>query len=202
MSKRSISGVNAGSMADIAFLLLIFFMMTATIEKDKGLSRRLPAKLEEPPIADIKEKNLLDIRINKLDELFVNGSLLDVAELRSVVINFIDNGGALDSNTVFCDFCQGARDPQSSDHPKKAVVLVDSDRQASYKMYITVQNEIMAGYYTLRNRESQRIYGWNYTEVKNKFNEGDASLEDGTLAKLEAIQELIPLNLIEAQLKN
>ena len=71
MARRATPEVNAGSMADIAFLLLIFFLVTTTIEKDKGIARQLPPNEEvlDPPI--IKQKNLFVVNVNKNDQLLV-----------------------------------------------------------------------------------------------------------------------------------
>lgn len=200
MSKRTIAGVNAGSMADIAFLLLIFFMMTASMEKDKGLARLLPAKNIDKPIVDIKQKNLFEVRINKSDELFVEKELMGLHELRQAAIDFIDNGGAIKENKNFCNYCEGKRDIASSDNPLKAVVSVTSDRLASYKTYIAVQNELVSAYNFLRNRASQRRYGWKFTEIKKKLSEGSLENEELYKEKIKEIQNLYPLHLVEAEL--
>jgi len=201
MSKRTITGVNAGSMADIAFLLLIFFMMTATIEKDKGIARSLPADIDQP-IVDIKTKNLFDVRINKYDELYVEDEILDIKELRMAAIAFIDNGGAVVGSKYYCDYCEGQRDPNSSDHPDKAIVSIHTDRSASYKTYIAVQNEIAAAYNYLRDRESLERFGWKFTEVKREISEGNKRPSELIQQQLHEIQNLIPYRLVEAELKH
>ena len=95
MARRATPEVNAGSMADIAFLLLIFFLVTTTIEKDKGIARQLPPiepPTEKPPI--IKQKNLFVVNVNKSDQLLVEDNLMDLKDLREAAIEFLDNGGA------------------------------------------------------------------------------------------------------------
>jgi biopolymer transport protein ExbD len=86
--------VNAGSMADIAFLLLIFFLVTTTIETDAGLDRMLPPI--EPPDTDvvIKQKNIFEVIINKNGQLFADEELVEVSQLREKAMAFLDNGGA------------------------------------------------------------------------------------------------------------
>jgi len=203
MARRSAPEVNAGSMADIAFLLLIFFLVTTTLEKDNGIARQLPPidKSEiEPP--KIKEKNLFIVLVNKNDQLLVNDSPMELEDLRENAIEFLDNGGALSNSLEYCDYCKGKRDITSSDNPEKAVISVQNDRLTSYKMYISVQNELVAAYNVLRNRESQRLYGWDFTDVKKEIDAGTYLGNQGDAQdKLKEIQKLFPLKLSEAQPK-
>ncbi|MEO6346750.1 MAG: biopolymer transporter ExbD, partial [Aquaticitalea sp.] len=94
MAKRAAPEVNAGSMADIAFLLLIFFLVTTTIETDTGLNRKLPPiddEQVEPPV--IKEKNIFTVNINGRNQLLVENELMDLKDLRQAALEFLDNGG-------------------------------------------------------------------------------------------------------------
>ncbi|MEM7187488.1 MAG: biopolymer transporter ExbD, partial [Bacteroidota bacterium] len=101
-----------------------------------------------------------------------------------------------------CSYCQGARLPSSSDNPEKAVISVQNDRLTSYKMYIAVQNELVAAYNFLRDRESMRKFGWKFTEVKKAIDEGNYNGdEEKAQSQLEEIQGLIPLKLSEAEPK-
>ena len=203
MARRSAPEVNAGSMADIAFLLLIFFLVTTTLEKDNGIATQLPPidKSEiEPP--KIKEKNLFIVLVNKNDQLLVNDSPMELEDLRESAIEFLDNGGALSNSIEYCDYCKGKRSITSSDNPTKAVISVQNDRLTSYKMYISVQNELVAAYNFLRNRESQRLHGWNFTDVKKEVDAGTYLGDLGAAQdKLKEIQKLFPLKLSEAQPK-
>jgi biopolymer transport protein ExbD len=203
MARRSAPEVNAGSMADIAFLLLIFFLVTTTLEKDNGIARQLPPidKSEiEPP--KIKKKNLFIVLVNKNDELLVNDNPMQLKDIRKSAIEFLDNGGALSNSPEYCNYCKGKRSESSSDNPDKAVISVQSDRLTSYKMYISVQNELVAAYNFLRDRESKRLYGWNFSEVKKDIDAG-TYLGDVTdaRAKLKEVQLLFPLKLSEAEPK-
>lgn len=151
MAKRSAPEVNAGSMADIAFLLLIFFLVTTTIEKDSGINRKLPPIEEtEPPI--IKQKNIFTVLINKHDQLLVEEEPMEIKDLRQAAVEFLDNNG--DGS---CSFCKGAKDPKSSDNPDKAIISLKNDRQTSYGAYISVQNELVAAYNELRNRRALEL---------------------------------------------
>ncbi|OAB80490.1 ExbD/TolR family protein [Cochleicola gelatinilyticus] len=201
MARRATPEVNAGSMADIAFLLLIFFLVTTTIEKDKGIARQLPP--DEPPTDEqvvIKQKNLFVVNVNQDDQLLVEEELMELKDLRQAAIDFLDNGGAPQGAPNYCSYCKGKRSPESSDDPDKAIISVQNDRLTSYKMYIAVQNELVAAYNFLRDRESQRLYGWKFTEVKRAIDEGSYNgNEEATQEKLENIQKLFPQKLSEAE---
>lgn len=202
MSRRASPEVNAGSMADIAFLLLIFFLVTTTIEKDSGIVRQLPPKeeLEDPP--KIRERNLFIVNVNRNDQLLVGESLMELKDLRAAAIAFLDNGGAEQGTADYCTYCKGDRDVKSSDSPDKAIISVQNDRLTSYKMYIAVQNELVAAYNTLRDRESERLYGWKFTEVNRAIDEGNFKGNEADIKpKLEEIQKLFPMKLSEAEPK-
>jgi len=203
MARRAAPEINAGSMADIAFLLLIFFLVTTTIEKDKGIARQLPPPIEQDQDVIIKQKNLFIVNVNKNDQLLVEEELSSLKDLRQAAIDFLDNGGAPQGSPEYCNYCKGKRSPESSDNPQKAVISVQNDRLTSYKMYIAVQNELVAAYNFLRDRESQRLYGWKYTEMKKALDDGDikGAKADDIQKKLETVQELIPLKLSEAEPK-
>ena len=138
MAKRAAPEVNAGSMADIAFLLLIFFLVTTTIEKDKGLLRSLPPIDDsevEPPI--IKQKNLFTVLINRNNQLLVEEDQMELKNLRQAAIEFLDNGGGTNAEGQSCDYCKGKRDPSSSDHPDKAIISMKHDRETSYELLLS-----------------------------------------------------------------
>ena len=193
--------VNAGSMADIAFLLLIFFLVTTTIETDAGLDRMLPPI--EPPDTDvvIKQKNIFTVSINKSGQLLVEEQLMDLEDLRDAAIAFLDNGGAAQGSPDYCNYCQGKRDASYSDNPQKAIISLKNDRETSYKTYITVQNELVGAYNDLRNRESRRLYGRDFIEMENEYlnPETPSSVRDELKEKVQRVQELFPQKLSEAE---
>ena len=170
MAKRSAPEVNAGSMADIAFLLLIFFLVTTTIEKDSGLNRKLPPIEEdiEPPI--IKQRNIFTVLLNGKDQLLVEEELMEIKDLRAAAIEFLDNNG-----DGTCTYCQGARNESSSDNPDKAIISLKNDRETSYATYISVQNELVAAYNVLRNRRAlelgppQGFTDMNFVEMQKNY---------------------------------
>ncbi|MDN3664248.1 ExbD/TolR family protein [Algibacter miyuki] len=161
MAKRAAPEVNAGSMADIAFLLLIFFLVTTTIETDSGINRKLPPMEEQtdPPV--IKQKNIFTVIVNKNDELLVEDEPMKIKDLRKAAIAFLDNGGDRS-----CDYCKGAKLPESSDNPDKAIISLANDRETTYKTYIAVQNELVAAYNDLRNARAQAQYNMSFLEME------------------------------------
>lgn len=204
MAKRAAPEVNAGSMADIAFLLLIFFLVTTTIEKDKGILRSLPQI--EPPSDDpviIKQKNLFTVLLNKNDQLLVEDEQMKVKDLRKAAIEFLDNGGGTDASGNSCDYCQGQRLAESSDHPDKAIITLQHDRETSYGKYIEVQNELVAAYNFLRNREAKRLYNTTFTKMladkEDVYYQGDV---DKLKERIDNIKKLYPLKLSEAEPKS
>jgi biopolymer transport protein ExbD len=188
-------------MADIAFLLLIFFLVTTTIETDAGLDRMLPPI--EPPDTDvvIKQKNIFTVSINKSGQLLVEEELMNLEDLRDAAIAFLDNGGAPAGSPEYCNYCQGKRDASSSDNPQKAIISLKNDRETAYKTYITVQNELVGAYNDLRNRESRRLYNRDFTEMESEYlnPETPSSVRDELKEKVQRIQELFPQKLSEAE---
>jgi len=202
MAKRSAPEVNAGSMADIAFLLLIFFLVTTTIETDSGLNRKLPPMEDQvdPPI--IREKNIFTVVVNKNDQLLVEEKLTDIKDLRSLAVAFLDNGGGVGDEA--CDYCQGERDEASSDNPDKAIISLKNNRETSYKVYIAIQNELVAAYNELRNREFLRLYpnvGLNFVDAQKKYDDPRTSADaaEELKPKLDVVKQMYPQKLSEAE---
>lgn len=203
MGKRDLPEINAGSMADIAFLLLIFFLVTTTMDVDTGISRKLPEKQDEeiePPI--LKEKNVFIVTVNRNNEILVEGdTFMTIDKLREEAVKFIDNGGGLgnpidDAAPADCDWCGGAKDPESSDHPNKAIISLESDRGTDYGTYIAVQNELVGAYTVLRNRLSEKLYNVSYTQMlKDNKNHPSEKLK----AQITNIKKKYPQIISEAE---
>ncbi|SEL22402.1 Biopolymer transport protein ExbD/TolR [Aquimarina amphilecti] len=199
MARRLAPEVNAGSMADIAFLLLIFFLVSTTIETDYGISKRLP-----PPPEDlqtnilIKEKNLFRVELNQLNQLFVEKKPLALKELKTAAIAFLDNGGGVEKE--YCNYCKGARDPKSSDNPDKAVISLVNSRETNYETYIAVQNELISAYEELRDRDALRIYGMSFKLMKAYLKDGSYSGNKELLKdQIKQIRLMYPEKLSEAE---
>jgi len=167
MARRSSPEVNAGSMADIAFLLLIFFLVTTTIETDSGISRKLPPIEESKEDVVIKQKNIFTVLLNGKDQILVEDELMELEEIRAAAIEFLDNGGGKGEDG--CDYCKGKRDPRSSDNPDKAIISLKNERETSYAAYISVQNELVAAYIHLRNVRAEELYGESYSEMMKNY---------------------------------
>lgn len=154
MAKREIPEINAGSMADIAFLLLIFFLVTTTIQTDSGLSVLLPPYVEVPPPPEKKNKrNVFSVQINGKDQILVRGYPVDLNQkdvIKDQLKVFIDNRG---------------RDPDASEMPNKAVVSLLNDDATSYNTYIVVYNQLKAAYNELWEESSQKSYGRSYKDL-------------------------------------
>jgi len=169
MAKRAAPEVNAGSMADIAFLLLIFFLVTTTIETDSGISRKLPPIEDSNEDVIIKQKNIFTVLLNGKDQLLVEDEIMELKDIRKAAVEFLDNGGIPKGQEGYCDYCNGKRDPASSDNPDKAIISLKNERETSYKMYISVSNELMAAYNELRNKRAQEEFGQSFTEMQADY---------------------------------
>ncbi|MGB2412567.1 MAG: ExbD/TolR family protein [Schleiferiaceae bacterium] len=189
-NKRAIPEINAGSMADIAFLLLIFYLVTTTMDTDKGINRKLPPiedeLTQEPP--PIKERNIFTVLVNSNDQLLVEDEYLEINELRAKAMEFIDNNG--DGS---CEYCKGYSVSSSSDNPVKAVISLQNDRGTSYGMYVKVQNELVAAYEDLRERYAEEEYGRSYRGMDPE--EDEEIIKEIKNAYQQKISEAEPLNI-------
>ncbi len=200
MARRSAPEVNAGSMADIAFLLLIFFLVTTTIETDSGINRKLPPIQDEQDPPPLKERNIFIVLINSNGDLLVEDEPMDLKNLKQAAVQFLDNGGGTGDEA--CNYCRGAKDPSSSDNPVKAVISLQNNRLTKYSDYIAVQNELVAAYNELRNREAKRLYGVTFTEMEEAFkSESYTGDKDKLKERIGVIKDMYPQKLSEAEPK-
>lgn len=151
--KRFDNQVNAGSMADIAFLLLIFFLVTTTIDVDKGITVKLPPWTDEPITQDVIKRNVLSVKVNRNNELLVRGEVLPISILKDRTIEFILNPK------------QRTDMPRN---PRVAVVSLQNDRETSYETYISVYNELKAAYNQIRQEEALKRYGKAYDNLNRE----------------------------------
>lgn len=137
--------INAGSMADIAFLLLIFFLVTTTIDVDKGVLVKLPPWSEEPPeVEKMKTRNVYSVLVNAQNQLLVRGEPAKVDGLKDNAKEFIMNP---------------QKREDMAEKPTKAIISLKNDRGTNYRTYLEVYNELKAAYNELRNEEAQKRYG-------------------------------------------
>lgn len=204
MVRRTVPGINAGSMADIAFLLLIFFLVTTTMDIDVGISRKLPEQSTEIP-PPFHERNVLIVTINKEGEILVENNVrIRIEEIKSTAIEFLDNGGQTDSDGNTCDYCKGKRDKKYSDHPKKAIISIESARGTKYGDYIALQNELVAAYNVLRNRTSKELYGISFKELQKraKSKNNTMSKTADLKKKIKRVKNRYPMIISEAEPAN
>jgi hypothetical protein len=195
MAKRAAPEVNAGSMADIAFLLLIFFLVTTTIETDSGINRKLPPLEESEEDVIIKQKNIFTVLVNGKDQFLVEDELMELKDIRKAALEFLDNGG-----DGTCTYCNGKKDPSSSDNPDKAIISLKNERETTYKTYIAVQNELVAAYSELRNIRATALYGKSFTEMEANLNDVNWPGSKSKLKEqLEVIKVEYPQKLSEVQ---
>jgi len=167
MAKRELQPINAGSMADIAFLLLIFFLVTTTMDVDTGLMRGLPPipdkDLPEPE-DKIRERNVFVVKINKFDQLLVENKPTDIHELREMAKEFIANPEDKD-NLPEKDYKELAFFGRVY-VPKNPIISLQNDRGTSYGTYLMVQNELLAAKNELRDDISVQKFGSKYDELE------------------------------------
>ena len=172
MAKRELTPINAGSMADIAFLLLIFFLVTTTMDVDTGLMRGLPPipdKDMPEPDEKIRERNVFVVKINKFDQLLVENKPMDIHDLRESAKKFISNPDDND-NLPQKDFKEIAFFGRVY-VPKNPVISLQNDRGTSYGTYLVVQNELLAAKNELRDEISLQKFGTKYEDLdEDKMN--------------------------------
>ena len=188
--KRSMPGINSSSTADIAFMLLIFFLTTTSMNTDKGLARRLPPPpdpaMKKQDDLKVKERNLLQVRINKDNQLMVGSEYLEVSQLKAKAKEFIANpndDANLPEKHVKNIPLLGGDVMVAENH----IISVTNDVGTSYQAYIDVQNELVAAYNELRNEAAKANFGKNYAECD----------ED----QKKAIRDFIPQKISEAEPK-
>ena len=185
MAKRAIPEINAGSMADIAFLLLIFFLVTTTMDVDSGITRKLPPPvLDEDVNIDVKDRNVLKVLINSHDRLLIDGKPGDVSQLKQIAINFMSIHPGDDSYPEF--------EPRLIEelgmerNMSKGIISLKNDRGTSYDMYITVQNELASAFSTMKDELSLELFGLKYDQL----------IDDN---KIKGINKALPVRISEAE---
>jgi biopolymer transport protein ExbD len=166
MARRQLQEINAGSMADIAFLLLIFFLVTTTMDSDTGLMRRLPPIPDPnqplPENQQVNDRNILEVKVNLNDDLSVEDQVVGVDQLREITRNFILNPN--DDPTMAEKELRNI--PFFGDVMiSKAVISLRNDMGTTYSVYIAVQNELLAARDQLRNELSLKTFGEAYEKL-------------------------------------
>ena len=188
--KRKTPGINGSSSADIAFMLLIFFLITTSMDTDQGLARRLP-----PPVpkdqkndadVDIKKRNLLVVLVSSGNQIMCGGELTDIKQLKDKVKEFVENpyNDANKPEKIEVDVPYFGKKMVSKNH----VISLQSDRGTSYQAYIDVQNELAAAYNELRDDVSKEKFGKAFMDLDEE--------------QQKAVQQIYPQKISEAEPKN
>lgn len=183
---KKLPELNTASVADISFLLLTFFLLTSSIDTDKGIPRLLPPPPIEVKDIEIKQRNVFQVLINTYDQLLVQKQPGNIKTLRKQVKEFIlneNNSPNLPEKELKNIKFIGPY------YVSKGVVSLQNDRGTSYKMYMAVQNEIVAAFNELRDELSIKHFGRKYSELVNPEHQ-------------KAIREAIPLKISEAEPKD
>ncbi len=163
--------INAGSMADIAFLLLIFFLVTTTIAEDKGLLVKLPPWSDEPPeVTKMNTRNVYSVLVNANNELLVRGEPMQLRDLKENTIKFISNP---------------LHESDKAENPKKAIISLKNDRGTKYKTFLSVYNELKAAYSEIRDAEARKRFGKGFDNLNKE--------------QRKEIKSAIPLVISEAE---
>ncbi len=188
--KRKVPAMNATSSADIAFMLLIFFLITTSMDTDKGLARRLP-----PPVPkdqkkneemDIKKRNIMVVLINSNNQILCNNEFIDIKQLKEKVRTFIENpyNDEHMPEKTEVDVPFFGKQMVTKNH----VISLQNDRGTEYQAYIDVQNELARAYNELRDEVSKKKFGKKFADLEEE--------------QQKAVQMIYPQKISEAEPKN
>ena len=188
MAKKKVPEINGSSMADIAFIALIFFLMVTTMDKEEGISRLLPPIPPEDQKVENQEvnrRNIIQVKINSNDRLLAGSQPMDDSQLKDKIKEFMTNPYD-DPNLP---------EKEVKDIPglgpvpvTKGVISLQNDRGTTYQAYITVQNELIKAVNELRDDFSMKTYGKKY----NKLDE----------ERQEIVRQAVPQRISEAEPKD
>lgn len=183
---RDEAEIPTASMADIAFLLLIFFLVTSTIDIDTGIGMTLPPPLEEeqepPPVED---RNMLTILINAEGQVLIEDEPASIKRIREEVITHVTNYGG---------------SPDYADSPDDAVISLKTDAQTPYTVYIDALDEIWMGYREVWGRVAQTGQTPDgETIMTQTFPDYEAYRNSLELGEKGPIREYIPANISIAE---
>ena len=185
---RKTPDINASSQADIAFLLLVFFLITTTMDVDKGIPRKLPPMPEENQQQEdikINRRNIVVVKINSQDRIMVGSQPVDVSQIKDLIVEFLTNPND--------DPTKPEKEVKSiqglGNYPvSKGVVSLQNDKGTLYNTYIQVQNEIVRAINEIRDQFSNQHYGKKYAQLDE--------------AHQKIVKEAIPQNISEAEPKD
>lgn len=193
IDKRKVPEFSASSMADIAFLLLIFFLVATTMNVDTGISRILPPippeDLKQDKDLEVKERNLLPVFVNTYDQILVARQPVHISQLKDKIIEFVLNPtndeNLPDRKETEIEMPDGGTwvFPVS-----EGIVSLTNDRGTSYDMYIQVQNELTRAFNEVRDQVAIQKFGKKFMELQ----------ED----ERNAVAKAVPQKISEAEPRN
>lgn len=188
MAKRKTPGLNTQSTADIAFLLLCYFLMTSTMDQQNGLQRRLPPMpTDEQKVDDqkVNRRNIIIVKINSADRLFAGNEMLDISQLKDKIKEFLTNPAddpSLPEKEI--KNIEGLGEYPVS----KGVISLQNDRGTSYQAYIAVQNELVKAVNELRDEFARAKYGKPFAALSE--------------TQQDIAKKAVPQNISEAEPKD
>ena len=185
---KKVPEINSSSTADIAFLLLSYFLMTTTMNQDSGLQRRLPPmpnKDQEVEDQKVNRRNIIIVKINSADRLFAGNEPIEVSGLKDKVMEFLQNPN---DDPKLPEKAPKEIEGFGTYTVSKGVISLQNDRGTSYQAYIAVQNEIVKAINELRNNFAKANFGKPYVSLSEE--------------EQEIVREAIPQNISEAEPKD
>ena len=184
---RKTPEINSSSTADIAFLLLCYFLMTTTMGDQSGLQRRLPPIPDKEQAQDqkVNRRNIVIVRINSADKLFAGNEAMDIAYLKDKMKEFLANP----NNDPNLPEKEDKEIEGKTYQVSKGVISLQNDRGTSYQAYIAVQNELVKAVNELRDDFSMKEFGKKYAQLDDE-------------AQQKVVRDCIPQNISEAEPKD
>jgi len=185
---RQIPEINTGSMADISFLLVTFFLLTSSIDTDQGITRKLPPPLDPknpPPDINIKERNVLKVLVSKSDALLVQGKFINIRELKETAKMFLSNP---QNQSDLPEMEEREIPGLGRIKVSKGVISLKNDRGTSYQTYIQVQNELAAAISELRDQLARQKFGSKFSDLSPE--------------QSDAVSKAVPVAISEAEPEN
>lgn len=189
MARKELPEINASSLADIAFLLLTFFLIATSMDKQEGVQRQLPDlnKVTDDMVIEVQQQNAIEFVANAFGQiLYIEDPdvvrQVNIKEVKELVKEHVDNGGGTDKEGNQCTYCQGTRNPKLSDHPSKAIISIKFDKGTSWKDYMALQGEIESAYEELKAAYVMRRYKRNWATVVADPTKGDDEGDNAILS--------------------
>lgn len=188
MASKKTPEINGSSMADISFIALMFFLMVSTMDREEGISRRLPPlPTEDQKVEDqkVNRRNIIQVKINASDRLFAGNQLMEVGQLKDKIKEFLTNPT---NNPNLPELEMKDIEGLGKVPVSKGVISLQNDRGTTYSQYIAVQNELLRAVNELRDEFSVRTYGKKFAKLSEE--------------KQDIVRKAVPQSISEAEPKD